>query len=290
MLGFGAAILIWGGAAVGGALADNPGERLLSDGRDLIATAEAQVSQGADDANDPLEGLNRRIFNFNEGLQEAVLRPIAETYNETVPANGRRALKNAFDNLSEPITFVNNILQGEFERAINTFVRAMINTVFGAAGLMDVAGEMGLESQSEDFGQTLGVWGVGEGFYLVLPVLGPSSPRDALGRFLVDSYFDPLGHYLENIDETEIDIALDVVDGILEYADVVEELDQIKKTSVDYYAAIRSLYRQKRRAEISNGENIDLPPIPDISPEIRGGVPPTVVQDGPIASLDQPKN
>jgi len=104
---------------------------------------------------------------------------------------------------------------------------------------------------------------------------------------LVDSYFDPLGYYLDNVDADEVDLALDVVDGLLEYADVVEDLDQIRKTSVDYYAAIRSLYRQKRRAEISNGQNLDLPPIPDLAPEFRSGLTPGGELDSSFAKLEQ---
>jgi phospholipid-binding lipoprotein MlaA len=256
------------GLSLGVAQADDPA-RQLSSQNSFVAQADTQLSQTDDASNDPLESVNRAIFAFNDGLQEAVLRPIATTYNSTVPLTGRQAIKNMFDNLSSPITFVNDLLQFEFERALVTFTRTFINTFVGMAGMADVASEVGIEKHNEDFGQTLAVWGVGEGFYVVLPVLGPSNPRDAIGRLLVDSYFDPLGYYLDNVDADEIDLALDAVDGLLEFADVVEELDQIKRTSVDYYAAIRSLYRQKRRAEISNGQNLDLPPIPDLSPEIR---------------------
>lgn len=279
------ALTIWSQAASAGDLASD-----VSDKNMLVAATPVQVSQNDEEANDPLESLNRSIFSFNEGLQDVVLRPIADAYNTTVPANGRQAIKNVFDNLSEPVNFVNNLLQFEFERATNTLVRAMINTVFGAAGIMDVAGDMGLKEQSEDFGQTLAVWGVGEGFYVVLPLLGPSNPRDAVGRLIVDGYFDPLGQYLNNVGEDEIDLAMDIVDGLVEFADVVEELDQIKKTSVDYYAAIRSLYRQKRRAEISNGENIDLPPIPDLMPEFRSEYPLPKKSDNPVASLPSAAN
>ena len=235
----------------------------------FAAVAPLQVSQAVEDANDPLESVNRAIFGFNEGLQDYVLRPVASAYNTYVPATPRRAVKNMFDNAKAPVIFVNDLLQFEFERALTTFMRAFINTAFGGVGMMDLASEMGFEKHKEDFGQTLGVWGVGEGFYVVLPVLGPSNPRDAIGRLLIDSYFDPLSAYLDNIDEGEVDLALDAIDGFVEFAGVVDDLDQIKKTSVDYYAAIRSLYRQKRKAEISNGKNLDLPPIPDLAPEIR---------------------
>lgn len=267
------------GTSLGAAQADDSQSRELSYPDGFISPAGIELSQADDDANDPLESVNRVIFSFNEGVQDIVLRPIANTYNATVPATGRKAIKNVFDNLSSPITFVNDVLQFEFERALQTLTRTVINTFFGMGGMADLAGDMGIEKHNEDFGQTLAVWGVGEGFYVVLPVLGPSNPRDAIGRLLVDSYFDPLSYYLENIDEEEIDLALDVVDGLLEYADVIEELDQIKKTSVDYYAAIRSLYRQKRKAEIANGQNLDLPPIPDLAPEIRSQLLPGGAHD-----------
>jgi phospholipid-binding lipoprotein MlaA len=269
--------------SLGSAQADGP-KRELTDRDSLAQAADLQLAQTEDDSNDPLENVNRAIFSFNEGVQEGLLRPLADAYNSAVPATGRQALKNMFDNLSAPITFVNDLLQFEFERALVTFTRAFINTTFGMAGISDMASEMGFEKHEEDFGQTLAVWGVGEGFYLVLPLLGPSNPRDAVGRLLVDGYFDPLSYYLDNIDEGEIDLALDLVDGFLEYADVVEELDQIRKTSVDYYAAIRSLYRQKRNAEISNGQNLDLPPIPDLAPEIRSGL----MRDNSFARLANP--
>ena len=281
---FAVSVLLATSIAFGSAQADDAA-RELTDRDGLSQAADIQLSQAEDDTNDPLEDVNRAIFSFNEGVQSALLRPLADVYNSNVPATGRQALKNMFDNLSSPITFVNDILQFEFERALVTFTRAFINTTFGMAGISDLASEMGFEKHQEDFGQTLAVWGVGEGFYVVLPLLGPSNPRDAVGRLLVDGYFDPLSYYLDNIDEEEIDLALDLVDGFLEYADVVEELDQIRKTSVDYYAAIRSLYRQKRNAEISNGQNLDLPPIPDLSPEIRGEMLPNGAIDSSFARL-----
>lgn len=286
---FAIGVVVVFGLSFGAAHADDQ-SRELSFQNGFVQQADIQLSQSDEDANDPLEGVNRAIFSFNEGIQEFVLRPIANTYNATVPATGRKAVKNMFDNLSSPITFVNDVLQFEFERALQTLTRAIINTFFGAAGMMDLAGDMGMEGHKEDFGQTLAVWGVGEGFYVVLPVFGPSNPRDAVGKLLVDSYFDPLGYYLDNVDAEEVHLTLDAVDGLLEFADVVEELDQIKKTSVDYYAAIRSLYRQKRKAEISNGQNLDLPPIPDLAPEIRSELNPDGTLDSSFASLEKATN
>ena len=215
--------------------------------------------------NDPLESMNRAIFDFNEVLQDVLLRPIAKFYNANVNLTVRQGISNFLDNLSSPVIFANDLLQGEFERALTTFGRAFINTTIGIAGLADVASELGIERHDEDFGQTLAVYGVGEGFYLVLPIFGPSSPRDTIGKLVIDSYLDPLGLWLDNTDRDNFQYTLTGAEGLDEYAGIVDELNQVKKTSVDYYAAVRSLYRQKRKAEINNGSILELPPIPDLS-------------------------
>lgn len=231
-------------------------------------SSEVAASDDEESDNDPLEGLNRFIFEFNEILQDVILRPVTKFYNENVNVTVRQGISNFLDNLSSPVIFVNDILQGELDRALTTFGRAFINSTLGMGGIADVASELGIEGHDEDFGQTLGVYGVGEGFYLVLPIFGPSNPRDAIGKLVVDSYFDPIGLWLDNTDQTEIIYSLMAAKGIDEYAGIVDELNQVKKTSVDYYAAVRSLYRQKRKAEINNGSTLDLPPIPDLSYDI----------------------
>ena len=154
----------------------------------------------------------------------------------------------------------NDLLQGEFKRAYETSARLVLNSTVGLVGFIDVAERLGIKPHDEDFGQTLGVWGVGEGFYLVLPIFGPSNPRDGFGKLLVDGYLDPLGLWLDNTGRGEIAWALTGVTGMVAYADVVNDLDRIRETSVDFYGALRSLYRQKRAAEISNGEaGVTLP-------------------------------
>lgn len=224
-----------------------------------------------DDVNDPLEGVNRVIFGFNEVIHENLLGPVADAYNDNLPQPVRTGVSNFLTNLSSPVTIANNLLQGNITAALDVLVRMMVNSTVGMAGIADVVGELDGEAREEDFGQTLGVWGVGEGFYIVLPIFGPSSPRDVVGKFFVDPYFSPFGHWVDNTDQDNLSYAEQGVSGIEEFAGVVDELRQIRKTSVDYYAAIRSLYRQKRRSEISNGEDLDLPPIPnlgyDLAPE-----------------------
>ena len=234
---------------------------------DSVHVTLAQAS-GEETVNDPLESLNRSIFGFNEGLQDWLLRPIAKFYNANVNLMVRQGISDFLDNLSSPVIFANDLLQGEFERALTTFGRAFINTTIGIVGFADVASEFGIERHDEDFGQTLAVYGMGEGFYLVLPIFGPSNPRDAIGKFVIDPYLDPLGLWLGNTDRQNIEYTLAGAEGLDEYAGIVDELNQVKKTSVDYYAAVRSLYRQKRKTEINNGSILELPPIPDLSYDI----------------------
>ncbi len=249
---------------------------------DSVHVTLAQAS-GEEAVNDPLESLNRSIFEVNEGLQDVLLRPIAKFYNANVNLTVRQRISNFLDNLSSPVIFANDLLQGEFERALTTFGRAFINTTIGIVGFADVASKFGLERHDEDFGQTLAVYGMGEGFYLVLPIFGPSSPRDAIGKFVIDSYLDPLGLWLDNTDRQNIEYTLTGAKGLDEYAGIVDELNQVKKTSVDYYAAVRSLYRQKRKTEINNGSIFELPPIPDLS----YGITPEDF-DQPLAGVNPP--
>lgn len=226
-------------------------------------TLLAQATTVDDDVNDPLEPMNRIIFEFNEAVYAILLTPIAKTYNTVLPATFRAGVSNVIDNISSPVTFVNDLLQFELNRALTTLARFIVNTVTGMGGIADVASGIGLAEHQEDFGQTLGVYGIGEGLYLVLPLLGPTNPRDAIGKYVVDPYFDPLGLYLANTDRDAAAYSRLGVSAVDEYAGLVDELEQIKKTSVDYYAAIRSLYRQKRLTEISNGRDEDLPAIPN---------------------------
>lgn len=244
----------------------------------LAADTEAESEDAVEDVSvgDPLEGLNRLIFEFNEIVYTLVLGPAASAYEAFLPPPMREGIENVISNLKTPVYLANDLLQGEGGRAWETTQRFFINSTYGIAGIVDRAEEMGIEKHKEDFGQTLGAWGVGEGFYLVLPILGPSSPRDAIGKYGVDPFFDLAGFYIDE----DAALARLVVGGVAEYADKQDELDKIKKTSVDYYAAIRSMYRQKREAEIRNGEPGVLPPIPDISydfedeeDELKGELP-----------------
>jgi phospholipid-binding lipoprotein MlaA len=211
------------------------------------------------DGRDPLEPVNRAIFGFNELVYKYFLTPLAKGYNKVVPEPVRSSLSNVLANLDGPVVLANDLLQGEFSRAGDTAARFLINSTLGVAGIADPASDLGFKKHSEDFGQTLGAWGMNEGFYLVLPLLGPSSPRDAVGKLLVDGYFDPLGYYLNDTDNTEWGYVRSGVSGFSTYAGIVDDLENLRETSVDFYGALRSLYRQRREAEILNREQGAVP-------------------------------
>ncbi|HWA04160.1 MAG TPA: VacJ family lipoprotein [Rhizomicrobium sp.] len=211
--------------------------------------------------NDPYEPTNRAIFDFNQKLDRHVARPVAVFYNHAVPRPAREGIHNMLSNMDEPVTFANDILQGEKTRAVETFGRIVINSTIGIGGLIDVAAKMGIPDHSEDFGQTLGVWGAGEGSYFVAPLLGPAPPRDLAGR-IVDYGFDPFTYARFDGYRTLAYARAGL--GIVDLrARNVDTLDQIERTSVDFYATQRSLYRQYRNSEIRNGAP-DLNELPEL--------------------------
>ena len=204
------------------------------------------------EVNDPLESVNRRIFAFNEVVRQYLLDPVVTGYNSVLPEVAREAIANALNNISEPVVLANDLLQGKFKRGFVTASRLVINTTAGVGGLFDVAKNLGFEEHEEDFGQTLATWGIGDGLYLVLPLLGPSNPRDAFGQILMDPFFDPLGYYLDDQDLEKVGYGLIALKGVVSYADVKDHMDGLKDASVDFYGTIRSLHLQKRRLEILN--------------------------------------
>ena len=209
--------------------------------------------------NDPLEPLNRGIFDVNVAVDRALIRPLAKGYRWVFPNFMRDAIKNVMDNLGEPLNFANAVLQGRFDRAGKAAGRLLVNSTVGVAGLIDVADTIGLRPVDEDFGQTLAVWGSGEGAYLVLPILGPSSVRDGLGQG-VDFFVNPLYHALDNAGLEWIGWTMAAVNGIDQRSRYIEMLDEIERSSVDFYAAIRSLYRQRREDLIKNGDASSVDP------------------------------
>lgn len=227
----------------------------------LVLGLSACATTGADpDANDPYERTNRAIFKMNMALDKNIMKPVANTYRFVLPGWTRNGVRNFIDNLKTPVFLANDLLQGDLNAAGVTTSRFVINTLFGPAGFRDLAGdECNLPLRVEDFGQTLAVWGVGEGPYIVLPFLGPSNPRDMTG-LVVDYAFDPVTY----IDWGKL-VWVPPTRTFVDFVDLrsrnIETLDDLEKTSVDFYASIRSLYRQTRDSAIRNGElNVeDLP-------------------------------
>lgn len=213
------------------------------------------------DTNDPLESVNRVVFNFNQLFLDYFMGPLTDAYRWVLPDAVERVVGNALDNVGSPVTLANDILQAEPGRAFDTTARLVINSTAGIGGLFDVAEKMGIERHEEDFGQTLGVWGVGEGFYLVLPLLGPSNPRDAFGKHIVDSFIDPLSIYLDNDDRDAIRFGLMGLKALDAYRRVADDLEKVRKTSIDYYGALRSLYRQRRASDIRNDSGVHVPDV-----------------------------
>ena len=201
--------------------------------------------------NDPYEPTNRAVFEMNTKIDKAFAKPVAKFYNHAVPGFARDGVHNFLTNLDKPVTFGNDILQGEGSRAGETLERFTVNSTLGFAGIVDVATIIGIPDHSEDFGQTLGVWGAGEGSYLVLPFIGPDPPRDLTGD-VVDIFMDPLTYIKFHGSDTWYAVRSGV--GVLDMrARNVDTVDQIERSSIDFYATTRSLYRQYRNSEIRNG-------------------------------------
>lgn len=220
--------------------------------------------QTVSEINDPFESLNRGMFAVNDALDQAIAEPVARGYREVVPKSARRGIHNFLINLKSPVFLANQILQGDLEGAGNVLMRVTVNTFVGIGGLFDVAGSEGFEHEHEDFGQTLAVWGIDHGPYLVLPLFGPSSFRDATG-LLVDAFADPVRLYLFNTDQENLYYARVVMSGIDRRESLLEVLDDLRKSSIDYYAAVRSAYYQRREALVNDEDPdaMDGPEIPD---------------------------
>jgi phospholipid-binding lipoprotein MlaA len=197
--------------------------------------------------NDPLEPMNRYFFEVNRGLDELVLKPAAGIYNAALPYPVQDSVRSFINNLRTPIILANDLLQGEGDRAYITFSRFLVNTSVGVLGLFDVATEIGLDYHDEDFGQTMAVAGVGPGPYLMLPLLGPTNPRDVAGR-LVDFVFDPLT-YVGGADARLTRTSVDTVDYRNRNRRAIEALEE---GSLDFYATVRDASRQRREDEIRN--------------------------------------
>ena len=198
---------------------------------------------------DPNEGFNRAMFNVNEGLDTVVAKPLAKGYDAAVPLPVKASVGNFFGNVGDAWVGINNGLQGKPGRGANDIGRLLINSTVGILGLFDVASEMGMPKHEEDFGQTLAVWGVGDGPYVFLPIIGPRTTRDTFG-WMVDEAVDPVWWGIDNMAVRNSAAALRFVDiraSLLPADKVVEE------AALDKYAYIRDAYLQRRRSQIFDG-------------------------------------
>jgi phospholipid-binding lipoprotein MlaA len=208
--------------------------------------------------NDPWEPTNRAIFNFDIQLDHAVAEPVTRFYISAVPEVARDGIHNALTNLNAPVVFVNDGLQLDGDKASDTAGRFLVNSTVGLGGLIDVASKMGIPYHDNDFGITLGKGGAAEGSYLVLPFVGPKPPRDLVGAG-VDIAFDPLTYMSWN--DSTLYMIIRAGLGVLDdQAANIDAVDSIERSSIDFYATTRSLYRQNRAAQINGGQpNADLP-------------------------------
>jgi phospholipid-binding lipoprotein MlaA len=246
----------------------------------------------ATDPRDPWEATNRQIFDFNLRLDEAAIRPVAQAYRDTLPDGMRTAIRNFLSNLNEPVVFANNILQFRFLDAGHTLMRFYINTVGGGLGFFDIATPNGLTRRTGDFGQTLYSWGVPDGPFLMLPLMGPTVVRDAIGDG-VDTISNPIGLLTGSIFSTAtahiIGVSRGLLSGIDLRAENIETLDALRADSLDFYARLRSVTRQRRDAELgrsgATGEAETIVPLddPGVGPA-NGAAPPTAMPGTPAAT------
>jgi phospholipid-binding lipoprotein MlaA len=201
--------------------------------------------------NDPFEATNRDIFDFDVRVDHAVARPLAKGYRDVVPEFARDGVHNFLTNLNSPVILANDVLQGDGEKATNTFGRIVVNSTVGVGGLIDVASKIGIPYHENDFGITMGKAGSAEGSYLVLPFAGPKPPRDLVGT-VVDVAFDPLTYAQFPGDTTwmAVRFGVNILDARTQQLDAV---DTIERSSIDFYATTRNLYRQSRNAKINEG-------------------------------------
>ena len=226
----------------------------------LLAGPAATLAWAQVDENDPLEPVNRAVFEFNRVLDGLLLEPAAIMYRAATPRFVRTGVDNFLDNLRTPVVLANDLLQGEWKRAEHTLGRFMLNTILGFGGLIDVGTRVGMPARhDEDFGQTLALYGVGPGPYLMVPLIGPSNPRDLSGR-VVDFLFDPLFF----LAPTDVSVARFGVSTVDFRERNLETIDEFERSSLDLYAATRTLVRQLRANEIRNGAPA---PIEDIYDE-----------------------
>jgi len=215
----------------------------------VVASALALVACATHDNNDdPLEGFNRGMFAFNRGVDTYLIRPIAWGYRAITPQVVRDHVGNVSDNLYEPLSMVSAFLEGDIQQGMVNFWRFTINTTVGLGGINDVATTAGLKARTEDIGQAFASWGIDSGPYLVLPILGPSNGRDAVGR-VAGWFANPVTYA---VDDTWTSVGIAAGQGLVERERLLDPIDDVYSSSLDPYASFRSIYNQRRKAQINN--------------------------------------
>lgn len=249
------------------------------------SAASAPPPPVVDETNDPYESTNRAIFGFNQNVDRTVLVPVANAYRAVIPSTFRDMIHDFIQNLNSPIIFANDLLQAQPNLAGQTFGRALINTTIGFGGFFDVAAKLGVPFHTNDLGITLATWGMAPGPFLMLPVLGPSNPRDLFGD-VADSFGDPGNIVASDHHRIWASITRSVVSGIDERSRNIESLAEIERTSLDYYATIRSLARQRRAAQIRHQKE----DVPNAAPLQGASALPAPVPHESVAALPTAKS
>ena len=243
----------------------------------LLALAQGCASGPNANPADPLEPFNRTVFKFNDGLDRAIVKPLATAYQDVTPAPVRTGVNNFFGNLTDVWSLVNNVLQLKPKESVETLLRVSFNTVFGFAGVLDIATEMRLQKHTEDFGQTLGYWGVGTGAYVVLPLLGSSTVRDTFGR-VVDIRAD----LVNRTDRVPVRNSLSTLRLVDARANLLGAGSMLEQAALDKYSFTRDVYLQRRRSlvgreEAAIEERYDLPET-ESAPRMSAISPPPMVK------------
>jgi len=214
----------------------------------LLAGAAGCATTNGGDSRDPLEGFNRAMYSFNDGFDNAIGKPIATAYRDTLPAPVRGFVRNFFANIADLLIGANNLLQGKPKDTVTDWARFAVNSTIGFFGLNDVASDIGLEKHEEDFGQTLGRWGMDDGAYLVWPFWGPSSMRDTLG-LIPDTYFDPVWNHKPR----GVRYFMGVTRAVGRRADLLDASRILEEAALDKYVFQRDAYLQRRRSQVHDG-------------------------------------
>jgi phospholipid-binding lipoprotein MlaA len=215
----------------------------------LLAGTLAGCATSGGNPADPLEPLNRAVFGFNDAADRAVIKPVARAYRAVLPGVVRTGVSNFFSNLEDIWISMNDVLQGKFQQGVDDFGRFLFNSTFGVAGLFDFASDLGFPKHNEDFGQTLGSWGIGSGAYLVLPILGPSTIRDGFGLLL-----DTQADLVFQIDGVPVHNSLYATRAVGTRANLLDASSVIEQAALDKYAFVRDAWLQRRRNLVYDGD------------------------------------